>query len=108
MYDAIALIAGVDETPVPTPSMTVDPELVTPGPLGFAIIAIITVIVILLVLDMMRRIRRGRVRADLRDELQAEQDAAAARAAEEGAVAAGDPQGSGESDHPSTDEPDPR
>jgi hypothetical protein len=60
-------------TPVPTPSSTVDPNLVTPGPVGFVVVAILAIAVILLVWDMMRRIRRGRVRADIREELDAEQ-----------------------------------
>ncbi|GAA1697097.1 hypothetical protein GCM10009808_13200 [Microbacterium sediminicola] len=68
-----ALLAAL--TAVPSPSATVDDDLVTPGPWGFAIIAVLAVVVILLVWDMMRRIRRGRVRADIRDELDAEQAA---------------------------------
>lgn len=59
-------------TPVPSPSETVNPDLVTPGPWGFLVIALLAVVVILLITDMMRRIRRGRVRADIRDELEAE------------------------------------
>ncbi|MEF2254959.1 hypothetical protein V2V91_07390 [Microbacterium schleiferi] len=59
-------------TPVPSPSETVNPDLVTPGPWGFLVIALLAVVVILLITDMMRRIRRGRVRADIREELDAE------------------------------------
>jgi hypothetical protein len=65
-------IPMVTATPVPSPSSTVDPNLVTPGPWGFLVIALLAVAVILLITDMMRRIRRGRVRADIRDELDAE------------------------------------
>lgn len=66
------MIPMVTATPVPTPSATVDPDLVTPGPVGFVVIAILAVAVVLLVWDMMRRIRRGRVRADIQEELDAE------------------------------------
>ena len=79
MHDALTALAraAADATPTPTPSM-VEPDLVTPGPWGFVIIALVGVAVILLVWDMMRRIRRGRVRADIREELEAERQAAAA------------------------------
>lgn len=70
MHDALP---SVTATPSPT---GVDPNLVTPGPWGFVIIAVIAVIVIVLVWDMMRRIRRGRVHADIMEELDAEQQAA--------------------------------
>jgi hypothetical protein len=63
-------------TPVPQP--TVDPTLVTPGPWGFVVIALLAVAVVALVWDMMRRIRRGRVRADINAELDAQEQAAAA------------------------------
>ncbi|BDV31075.1 hypothetical protein [Microbacterium terricola] len=79
MHDAlIALIAAASTaTPTPTPS-TPDPATVTPGPWGFAAIVFIAVAVILLVWDMMRRIRRGRVRADIEEQLDAEEQAARA------------------------------
>jgi hypothetical protein len=63
-------------TPLPTPD--VDPTLVTPGPWGFVAIAFVAVAVILLVWDMLRRIRRGRYRAEIAAELDAEQQAVAA------------------------------
>lgn len=66
------------ETPLPTPSMTVDPNLVTPGPAGFAAIAVLGVVVVLLVIDMQRRIRKVRYRSEIEakldEELQAEQN----------------------------------
>ncbi|CDK00147.1 conserved hypothetical protein [Microbacterium sp. C448] len=65
-------------TPSPTPVVEPDPELVTPGFLGFAIVAILVVAVVLLVWDMQRRIRRARYRAEIDAELDAEQQAAAA------------------------------
>ena len=72
MHDALVALAGAAAT-TPTPTQQVDPDLVTPGPWGFVIIVFIAVAVILLVWDMMRRIRRGRVRADLDEQLAAEE-----------------------------------
>ncbi|MDY0911068.1 hypothetical protein [Microbacterium sp. CFBP9034] len=83
MHDALdALARAAAATPTPTPSM-VDPDLVTPGVVGFLAIAFVALAVILLVWDMMRRIRRGRVRADINEELDAEEQAARAVAATE-------------------------
>ena len=64
-----------ENTPMPTPTMTVDPDAVTPGFAGFAIVVIIVVAVILLIWDMNRRIRRVRYREEIREELDAEQAA---------------------------------
>ncbi|WP_250646087.1 hypothetical protein [Microbacterium tenebrionis] len=64
------------ETPMPTPSMTVDPNSVTPGPAGFAVIVIVVIAVALLIWDMNRRVRRVRYRAEVREELDAEEAAA--------------------------------
>lgn len=61
------------ETPIPTPSMTVDPNSVTPGPAGFAVIVIVVIAVVLLIWDMNRRIRRVRYREEVREELDAEE-----------------------------------
>ncbi|SFS08669.1 hypothetical protein SAMN04487846_2414 [Microbacterium sp. cf046] len=77
MHDAFAALARA-ATATPTPEPTVDPTLVTPGPAGFVVIALLAVAVVALVWDMMRRIRRGRVRADIKEELEAEQQAAEA------------------------------
>lgn len=71
MY-AEMLLATVTPEPSAPPA-----ELVTPGPWGFAAIAFIAAAVFLLVWDMLRRIRRGRYRAEVNEEL----DAAAAQAA---------------------------
>ena len=75
MYDVIAVLQSATVDPQPTPTSTVDPSLVTPGPMGFAIIVIIVIAVFLLVFDMLRRIRRGRVRADIAEQLQEELEA---------------------------------
>jgi len=82
MHDAFAALARAI-TAAPTPEQTVDPTLVTPGPAGFVVIALLALIVVALVWDMMRRIRRGRVRADIREELDAERQATAATLATE-------------------------
>lgn len=65
-----------DTTPMPTPTMTVDPNSVTPGFVGFGLMVVLVAVVILLVWDMNRRIRRVRYREEIRDELDAEQAAA--------------------------------
>ncbi len=96
MHDALTTLARAAATPTPTPS-TVDPNLVTPGPWGFLVITFVAVAVILLIWDMMRRIRRGRVRADLQEELDAELEAAAAVEATEV-----DDESTGEDDDEST------
>jgi len=59
-------------SPTPYPEYTGDPNLVTPGVLGFIAIAAIAVITVLLLVDMTRRVRRVRYRAMVREELAAE------------------------------------
>ena len=77
MHHALAALVRAAATPTPTPTQ-VDPELVTPGVWGFVITALVALAVVFLVWDMMRRIRRGRVRADIQEELDAEEQAARA------------------------------
>lgn len=72
MHDAFATLAYAADFKTPSPVQTVDPVLVTPGPAGFVVIALLAVAVVALVIDMMRRIRRGRVRADINEQLDAE------------------------------------
>ncbi len=72
MHDAFAALAYAADFTTPSPVQTVDPALVTPGPAGFVVIALLAVAVVALVIDMMRRIRRGRVRADINEVLDAE------------------------------------
>lgn len=67
------LVLNGSESPMPTPMMTVDPDSVTPGFAGFAVIVIVLIAVILLIWDMNRRVRRVRYRAEVREELDAEQ-----------------------------------
>ena len=61
----------------PSPSMTVDPDVVTPGFIGFVAIALIAVVVVFLIIDMLRRIRRAGYRADVNEQLDAEVQAEA-------------------------------
>lgn len=71
-------------TPTPSGTSTVNPEDVTPGLIGFAAIAVVTIAVIFLLIDMLRRIRRAGYRADVNEQLDAEEQAAAeGRAAEQ-------------------------
>ena len=58
---------------------TIDPELVTPGPLGFAAVLFIAVATTLLVFDMVRRIRRQKIQAQVEAKLDAEEAAAKAK-----------------------------
>ena len=58
--------------PVPTPTMTVDPETVTPGFAGFVAIAVLAIAVVILVLDRLRRGRRAKSRSQSAEELAAE------------------------------------
>ncbi|REJ08186.1 hypothetical protein DY023_01310 [Microbacterium bovistercoris] len=69
------MLPFADQTPMPTPTSTVDPNLVTPGFVGFAIVVVLVVAVILLIWDMNRRIRRVRYREEVREELDAEEAA---------------------------------
>ena len=72
----LTALAAAPDTPMPT--MTVDPAVVTPGLPGFVAIAVVAVAVVLLLIDMLRRIRRGRYRAQVAEELDAEEQARAA------------------------------
>ena len=59
-------------TPSPFPEYTGDPNLVTPGVLGFIAMAVIAIVTVLLIIDMTRRVRRVRYRAQVQEELAAE------------------------------------
>ena len=76
--------------PSPTPTPTVDPSLVSPGAVGFAVVVLLVIAVGLLMWDMNRRVRRVRYREEVREELDAEQ-AAAEQAAPGEASATDDP-----------------
>lgn len=49
-----------------------DPDLVTPGVVGFIATFLVMLVVVLLILDMVRRIRRVNYRAEVRQQLEAE------------------------------------
>lgn len=72
------LNAGVwlaNATPSPSPSYgsyTGDPDLISPGWIGFAITFLVALATVFLVVDMTRRIRRTRYREEIRARLEAE------------------------------------
>lgn len=70
----------ITATPSPAPSPNINADLVTPGVWGFVITALIMVAAILLIIDMVRRMRRVNYRAEIRQRLGAEAEAAAAQA----------------------------
>ncbi len=82
------LVLTGSETPMPTPTMTVAPEAVTPGFIGFAAIVFVVIAVLLLIWDMNRRIRRVRYREEVRSELDAEEAARASEATPSGSATA--------------------
>lgn len=86
MLDGLSMILAAASIPTPIPTFEGDPDLVSPGPWGFVAVGLIALAVILLVWDMLRRIRRGRYRAEVREELDAEQAALDAAEAEKTAV----------------------
>ncbi len=59
---------------------TIDPQLVSPGVVGFVATALVSVATLLLLIDMVRRMRRVNMRADITKKLDAEQAAQAAPA----------------------------
>ena len=63
----VATLAA-DLTPSPTPSSP-PAELVTPGPIGFTVMAVLVLVIVLLLIDMLRRIRRARYRSEVNEEL---------------------------------------
>jgi len=62
----------------PVPEEGIDPNIVTPGVVGFLLTIGVAVAVVLLVVDMTRRIRRINYRAQANEKLDAEEAAAAA------------------------------
>jgi capsular polysaccharide biosynthesis protein len=54
------------------PPIEVDPNLVTPGVVGFIATFVVAIGVILLLLDMNRRMRRNRYRAEITERLDRE------------------------------------
>ena len=65
--------------PLSTPDPgEVNPNLVTPGVIGFVVTFALVVVVVLLMVDMVRRTRRLRYRAEANERLDAEEARAAA------------------------------
>jgi peptidoglycan/LPS O-acetylase OafA/YrhL len=54
----------------------INPDIVTPGVVGFAATLLVAIVTVFLVWDMVRRIRRQRYRAEIEAKLDAEQAAA--------------------------------
>ncbi len=54
---------------------TIDPELVSPGVVGFIATVLVSGLTLLLLLDMVRRMRRVNMRADIKAKLDAEEAA---------------------------------
>jgi hypothetical protein len=52
---------------------TIDPELVSPGVVGFIATVLVSGLTLLLLLDMVRRMRRVNMRADIKAKLDAEE-----------------------------------
>jgi hypothetical protein len=63
-----------DPTPSPLPAFVGNPDLVSPGWLGFLVIFLIAVATVLLIIDMTKRIRRVRYRSEIRERLEGEKD----------------------------------
>jgi hypothetical protein len=66
------LVWFAEATPSPVPAYEGDPNLVTPGVIGFVITFLIAAATVLLLLDMTRRVRRVRYREEVREQLAAE------------------------------------
>lgn len=56
---------------------TIDPQLVSPGVVGFVATAFVAILTVLLLLDMIRRMRKVNMRADITAKLDAEEAAEA-------------------------------
>lgn len=54
----------------------INPDIVTPGVVGFAATLLVAIVTVLLVWDMVRRIRRQRYQGEIEAKLDAEQAAA--------------------------------
>lgn len=67
LYSALVRLAVT-----PTPQPNFDETSVTPGWVGFAITFGVALLVVLLCIDMVRRVRRVRYRAEIREKLEAE------------------------------------
>lgn len=71
-------------TPTPTPTQPFDPDLVTPGVVGFLVTLGLIVATIVILISMNRRVRRVTYRAEIAERLDAEEAAALDQDAEDG------------------------
>jgi hypothetical protein len=69
MMNALTRMMPLEEL---IPAIEVDPNLVTPGVIGFVFTFVIAGAVFLLILDMVRRVRRVRYREEINQKLDAE------------------------------------
>ena len=81
LYTAIVMLATT-----PTPQPNFNENSVTPTWVGFAATFGVAAIVVLLCIDMVRRVRRVRYRGEIREQLEAERDAAEREPAERDAA----------------------
>jgi hypothetical protein len=72
----LVLSALVYLAAAPTPTPNFDENSVTPTWVGFAATFGVAAVVVLLCIDMVRRIRKVRYRGEIREQLEAERDAA--------------------------------
>ena len=84
---SLVLGAGValTSTPTPMPAYDGDPNLITPGVVGFIAIFLVALATVFLLLDMNRRVRRTRYREMVREQIAEEQATGAAPADAPGA-----------------------
>ena len=68
-----ALIRAAEATPVPTTPPEFNEDTVTPGLFGFVTMFVIALAAVLLALDMVRRVRRTTYRAQVNEQLDAEE-----------------------------------
>jgi hypothetical protein len=62
-----------EPTPMPsTPGFDGDPNMVTPGVIGFFLTFLVMLGAVLLIIDMVRRVRRVNYRSEIREKLEAE------------------------------------
>ena len=80
MSHSISALSALATSPTPYPKYSGDPNLITPGVVGFIAIFAIALVTVFLLIDMNRRIRRSRYREQVRDEFAAEDAEAQAKA----------------------------
>jgi hypothetical protein len=72
---ATELVVWTADEPTPMPSVPGfdgDPNMVTPGVIGFFLTFLVMIGAVLLIIDMVRRVRRVNYRSEIREKLEAE------------------------------------